>query len=79
MLGYAKHLSEDIGFRTVGTREHALGDAWMLAKAEELKKLCEDAVKAEPGRKLECEVWRQEGSGSHRYAYRHCSYAHSRN
>ncbi|KLO13952.1 hypothetical protein SCHPADRAFT_920864 [Schizopora paradoxa] len=67
ILGYAKYLSEDIGFRTVGTREHALGDSWMLSKAEELKKLCEDKVKAEPGRKLECEVWRQEGSGSHRF------------
>ena len=39
MLGHAKYLSEDIGFRTVGTREHALGDAWMLKKAEELQQL----------------------------------------
>lgn len=51
----------------MGTREHALGDSWMLSKAEELKRLCEDAVNAEPGRKLECEVWRQEGNGSHRF------------
>ncbi len=52
----------------MGTREHALGDSWMLSKAEELKRMCEDAVKAEPARKLECEVWRQEGNGSHRCA-----------
>lgn len=66
ILGHAQHLSETIGFRTVGSREHALGDAWMLAKAEELKASCEEAVAKEPGRKLQCEVWRQEGSGSHR-------------
>ena len=66
ILSYARHLSEDIGYRTVGTREHALGDAWMLEKAYELQKQCEEVVKANPERKLECEVWRQEGSGSHR-------------
>lgn len=66
MLDHAKVLSEDIGFRTVGTREHAMGDAWMLKKAEELQKLCEEMVTREPGRRLECEVSRQEGSGAHR-------------
>lgn len=66
ILSYARHLSEDIGYRTVGTREHALGDAWMLEKAYELQKQCEEVVKTNPERKLECEVWRQEGSGSHR-------------
>ncbi|KAJ3545708.1 hypothetical protein NM688_g5597 [Phlebia brevispora] len=67
ILGYAKHLSEDIGYRTVGTREHALGDAWMLEKAYELQAQCEEAVKASPKRKLQCEVWRQAGNGSHRF------------
>ncbi|KIJ65340.1 hypothetical protein HYDPIDRAFT_110370 [Hydnomerulius pinastri MD-312] len=67
ILSYAKHLSEGIGYRTPGTREHAEADAWMVRKAEELKELCEEAVKKEKGRKLECEVWRQEGSGSHRF------------
>lgn len=66
ILSHAKYLSEDIGYRSVGTREHALGDAWMHKKAEELKNLCADVVAKEPGRKLECEVWRQVGSGSHR-------------
>ena len=66
ILSYAKHLSEDIGYRTVGTREHALGDAWVLEKARELQEQCEQVVKANPGRKLQCEVWRQEGNGSHR-------------
>ncbi|GJE93217.1 M28 family metallopeptidase [Phanerochaete sordida] len=67
ILAHAKYLSEDIGYRTVGTREHALGDAWMVARAEELKAQCDEIVKATPGRKLECEVWRQEGSGHHRF------------
>ena len=66
ILSHVRHLSEDIGYRTVGTREHALGDAWMLEQARELVRQCEEAVKSVPGRKLECEVWRQEGSGNHR-------------
>ncbi|TFK34083.1 hypothetical protein BDQ12DRAFT_690347, partial [Crucibulum laeve] len=66
ILGFAKHLSEDIGYRTVGTLEHALADTWMVEKAEEVKKNCERVVAA-TGKKLECEVWRQEGSGSHRF------------
>ena len=66
ILEHAKYLSEDIGYRTVGTREHALADAWMLKKAEELKTLCEDIVRKEPGRKLQCEVDRQTGNGEHR-------------
>ena len=66
ILADVKHLTEDIGFRTVGTREHALGDRWMHEKALNLKKMCEKAVKSEVGRKLECEVWRQVGSGNHR-------------
>jgi hypothetical protein len=65
MLGYAKYLSEDIGYRTVGTPEHAAADAWMVQKAEELKAEC-DARVQKTGRKLECEVWHQRGSGSHR-------------
>ncbi|RDB27664.1 putative endoplasmic reticulum metallopeptidase 1 [Hypsizygus marmoreus] len=66
ILGFAKYLSEDIGYRTVGTLEHALADAWMVKQAEEVKRNCEEVVAA-TGRKLECEVWRQEGSGSHRF------------
>ena len=38
----------------------------MVRKADEIKQLCEEVVNRENGRKLECEVWRQEGSGSHR-------------
>ncbi|KAF8201539.1 hypothetical protein BJ912DRAFT_1019472 [Pholiota molesta] len=55
ILEVAKHLSEGIGYRTVGTYEHSLADKWMTAAAEQT------------GRKLECEVWRQEGSGNHRF------------
>lgn len=67
ILQYAKHLSEDIGYRTPGTREHALADVWMTEKAFQLQAECERVVASQPGRKLQCEVWRQEGSGSHRF------------
>ncbi|KAJ7097218.1 hypothetical protein B0H15DRAFT_825213 [Mycena belliarum] len=66
ILGYAKYLSEDIGYRTVGTYEHALADDWMVEQAEAAKRHCESVVKAS-GRRLECEVWRQQGSGTHRF------------
>lgn len=65
ILGVAKHLSEGIGFRTVGTYEHALADNWMVEAAEQVKQNCERIV-LRTGRKLECEVLRQEGSGNHR-------------
>ncbi|KAL0954165.1 hypothetical protein HGRIS_005299 [Hohenbuehelia grisea] len=68
ILAHAKYLSEDIGYRTVGTREHALADAWMLNQVEEFRRLCNEMVAGDGGqRKLECEVWRQQGSGSHRF------------
>ncbi|CAL1714519.1 unnamed protein product [Somion occarium] len=67
ILSHAKYLSEDIGYRTVGTLEHALGDLWVHMHALELQSKCEEVVKASPGRKLECEVWRQVGDGNHRF------------
>ncbi|KZT69234.1 hypothetical protein DAEQUDRAFT_811468 [Daedalea quercina L-15889] len=67
VLGHAKYLSEDIGFRTVGTREHAEGDAWMLQQADDIRRQCEELVRAHPTRQLECEVWHQQGSGAHRF------------
>ncbi|KZT10195.1 uncharacterized protein LAESUDRAFT_756379 [Laetiporus sulphureus 93-53] len=67
VLAHAKYLSEDIGFRTVGTLEHALADEWMVQQAEAIREQCEDVVRAHAERKLECEVWHQQGSGSHRF------------
>ncbi|KAI9448865.1 hypothetical protein BJY52DRAFT_1206477 [Lactarius psammicola] len=67
ILGYVRHLSEDIGFRTVGTAEHALADKWMIDTAHEVQKECQRIVEADPERKLECEVWHQRGSGAHRF------------
>ncbi|TFK48370.1 hypothetical protein OE88DRAFT_1684387 [Heliocybe sulcata] len=67
ILSYAKHLSEDIGYRTVGTREHALGDAWIVQEAKELDEICRKAKERDPSRNLECEWWWQQGSGSHRF------------
>ncbi|KAI0311021.1 hypothetical protein OF83DRAFT_1152851 [Amylostereum chailletii] len=66
ILAYTKHLSEDIGYRTVGTYEHALADKWLHEKVEAMRRECEEVVRG-TGRKLECEVWRQEGTGSHRF------------
>lgn len=67
ILGYVRHLSEDIGFRTVGTAEHALADKWMVDTAHEVQRECQRLVEANPERKLECEVWHQRGSGAHRF------------
>ncbi|KAF8521632.1 hypothetical protein BU17DRAFT_45701 [Hysterangium stoloniferum] len=68
ILSVAEYLSGTIGYRTVGTKEHAEGDAWMVAQAKNAQKECERIVKdVHPGRNLECEVWRQEGSGKHRF------------
>jgi hypothetical protein len=64
ILGHAKYLTEDIGYRIVGTVENAKGDEWMLAKAEELKSECERVVGQNSGRKLQCEVFHQRGNGS---------------
>ena len=41
----------------------------MLRQAEDVRAQCEAVVRAVPGRKLECEVWHQQGSGHHRYVY----------
>jgi len=65
ILGVAKYLSEDIGYRTVGTFEHALADAWMTQQAKIMQGECQKIV-AKTERKLECEIWHQQGSGSHR-------------
>ncbi|KIO07538.1 hypothetical protein M404DRAFT_997720 [Pisolithus tinctorius Marx 270] len=67
ILSYAKYLSEDIGYRTPGTRQHAQADTWWYHKVQEVEELCRRAIEKEPGRKLECNVWRQQGSGSHRF------------
>ncbi|KAF8624137.1 hypothetical protein AX17_007200 [Amanita inopinata Kibby_2008] len=68
ILNVSRYLSEDIGYRTVGTYEHALGDAWLYDRMLEMKGECERIVERMGGRrKLECEVWRQQGSGSHRF------------
>ncbi|KAG6333449.1 hypothetical protein ID866_5639 [Astraeus odoratus] len=53
ILSYAKYLSEDIGYRTPGTREHAEADAWLYQKVQEIQELCQQAVGNEPDRKLE--------------------------
>jgi hypothetical protein len=66
ILAYSRILSEDIGYRTVGTFEHALADKWMVDTAYEVQRECERLVRVDSGRKLECEVWHQRGSGSHR-------------
>jgi hypothetical protein len=75
-LGYAKHLSENIGFRVVGTKEHATADEWMINTVEAFERQCIEMVQ-KSGRKLECEVWHQRGSGSHRCVAYQASLAHT--
>ncbi|KAH7098555.1 hypothetical protein BKA62DRAFT_712707 [Auriculariales sp. MPI-PUGE-AT-0066] len=58
ILEVAKTL-ETIGYRSVGTREHALADAWALKQVEELAASCPPH--------LQCETWRQVGDGTHRF------------
>jgi hypothetical protein len=67
ILETSRYLSESIGYRTVGTAEHAAGDVWLLNQVEKIRDMCEDAIRKRPDRKLECEVWHQQGSGAHRY------------
>ncbi|KAF5390607.1 hypothetical protein D9757_002581 [Collybiopsis confluens] len=67
ILDTARILSEEIGFRTPGTREHALGEQYLWGQVIELKSQCDELVKVNPSRKLECEIWHQKGSGSHRF------------
>ena len=70
ILDIARHLSEEIGYRTVGTSEHARADAWMVRQAHEMQEECDRVVRASAGaRQLQCEVWHQEGSGSHRFVF----------
>ncbi|KAJ4473162.1 hypothetical protein J3R30DRAFT_3296811 [Lentinula aciculospora] len=67
ILEVSRILSEDIGFRTPGTREHALGEDWLWDQVTKMKDDCDELVKKTPHRHLECEIWRQKGSGSHRF------------
>ncbi|KAG8877791.1 hypothetical protein FRC20_010042 [Serendipita sp. 405] len=61
----------NIGFRTVGSREHALGDAWAVQQVQDLAELC-DHVKARAAKDgrtvdLECDWDWQQGSGTHKF------------
>lgn len=68
ILDVARHLSETIGYRTVGTKEHAQADQWIHDQARAFQQECEEILNTVHfGRHLECEVWRQQGSGMHRF------------
>ncbi|KAH8105695.1 hypothetical protein DFH11DRAFT_1833939 [Phellopilus nigrolimitatus] len=62
----AAHASQLSGHAMLEHRWLVRADTWMLGQAHALKALC-DAVRTEPRRQLECEVWHQQGSGSHRF------------
>ncbi|KAJ8075039.1 hypothetical protein PM082_019366 [Marasmius tenuissimus] len=66
ILNITRYLSEDIGFRTVGTSEHARGEAWFHEQARLAQQECQRIAK-DSGRQLECEIWLQKGNGSHRF------------
>ncbi|KAJ3987857.1 hypothetical protein F5890DRAFT_661352 [Lentinula detonsa] len=67
ILEVSRILSEDIGFRTPGTREHALGEEWLWDQVTKMQNDCQEIVRNSPHRHLECEIWHQKGSGSHRF------------
>jgi len=67
ILNISRYLSEDIGFRTPGTFEHAQGEAWLYEQALLAQQECQRIAK-DSGRQLECEIWWQKGNGSHRCA-----------
>jgi len=80
ILSHVYELSDPnkIGFRTVGTREHAAGDAWAVDHVKELVRLCEDvkAAASVVGKSVDlvCEWDRQQGSGTHKLAMHYCAY-----
>ena len=70
ILSDTKTLSETIGYRIVGTKEHTRGDDWGVMKARELMRTCDSVIaRAKEDKRnirLECEWDRQQGSGTHR-------------
>ncbi|KAF8315143.1 hypothetical protein DL93DRAFT_2166855 [Clavulina sp. PMI_390] len=66
ILRNTRHLSEGIGYRIPGTLEHALGEEWLLQELATLKAHC-DKLASVADRSIECEMQRQQGSGTHRF------------
>ncbi|KAL7413564.1 hypothetical protein BDY24DRAFT_388928 [Mrakia frigida] len=60
-LGHVQAL-EDCGFRIVGTKEHAAGRDYVYGVVQGLQRECEGVEG------MECEVWWQQGDGSHKFA-----------
>lgn len=67
ILEIARTLSEDIGYRTAGTLEHARGEDWLWDQVTQIKKSCDELVARSSNSGLECEIWHQKGSSSHRF------------
>ncbi|KIY68442.1 hypothetical protein CYLTODRAFT_453504 [Cylindrobasidium torrendii FP15055 ss-10] len=61
ILETTRFLSEEIGFRTVGTREHAAADTWANDILQGLADQCKGREK------IHCTFWRQQGDGNHRF------------
>jgi hypothetical protein len=68
ILRHTEFLSKEVGFRTPGTREHAVGDAYWHQTVEELCREYTQRVETDGGGGVwKCEVERQVGSGTHRF------------
>ncbi|CAO1635451.1 unnamed protein product [Sympodiomycopsis kandeliae] len=65
-LQLIKKLSEDIGYRIVGTEHHVAAEDWLLA---ELKKYEGTHNLGGEAGKVQVEVWRQIGDGAHRFDF----------
>lgn len=72
-MNYIKHLTTNIGYRIVGTKELEDAELWLMKILEGLKKDGELARKAKGGDvpNVEMEVWHQKGSGSHLFDFMH--------
>lgn len=67
-VGVMHHLSVDVGYRIVGTKEHVEAESWLedvLRRYEGVHNTDKDG----DGGKTEVEVWKQIGDGAHRFDF----------
>ncbi|KAE9386618.1 hypothetical protein BT96DRAFT_1026164 [Gymnopus androsaceus JB14] len=66
LYSYREHVY--IGYRTTGTFEHARGEDWLWDQVSQVKHSCDELVSRSSNQSgLECEIWHQKGSSSHRF------------
>lgn len=63
-----QHLSVDIGYRIVGTKEHVQAEDWFEAILRRYEGYHNTGTPEQPGR-TQVEVWKQIGDGAHRFDF----------